>query len=100
MARSMNRAACVLVAAVLAGAAALAGTRSPAPGPAAGAVDPDVPASLPWWKRSLAHTVQEEWIFAQHMDQRFGPRWRTALPDKVVANLYSAWLQDGGDAPD
>ena len=78
-------------------AAALAGTRSLAPGPAAGAVDADVPASIPWWKKSLAHTVQEEWVFAQHMDQRFGPRWRTALPDKVVANLYATWLQEGGD---
>lgn len=95
MARRLSRAAMAPVLVLAAGAVALAGTRSLAPGPAAGAVTADVPASLPWWKKSLSHTVQEEWVFAQHMDQRFGPRWRTALPDKVVAGLYASWLQEG-----
>ena len=52
-----------------------------------------LPPSLPWWKGSLAHTVQEEWLFAQHMDAQHGPRWRTALPDKAVARMYRNWLQ-------
>lgn len=100
MARCVNRASSVVAALALAGAAAFASTRAVAPGPAAGAVDSQAPATLPWWKKSLSHTVQEEWVFALHMDQQFGPRWRTALPDKVVANLYAAWLQDGGASPD
>jgi hypothetical protein len=33
------------------------------------------------------------------MDMQYGPRWRTALPDKVVANLFAAWLQEGGAPP-
>jgi len=100
MARCVNRATSVVAALALAGAAAFASTRAVAPGPAAGAVDSQAPATLPWWKKSLSHTVQEEWVFAQLMDQQYGPRWRTALPDKVVANLYAAWLRDGGASPD
>ena len=100
MARRVNRATSVVAALALAGAAAFASTRTIAPGPASGAVDTQAPATLPWWKKSLSHTVQEEWIFAQHMAQQFGPRWRTALPDKVVANLYATWLQNGGASPD
>jgi hypothetical protein len=30
---------------------------------------------------------------------QYGPRWRTALPDKVVANLFAAWLQERGEPP-
>jgi hypothetical protein len=100
MAWCVNRATSVVAALALAGAAAFASTRAVAPGPAAGAVDSQAPATLPWWKKSLSHTVQEEWVFAQLMDQQYGPRWRTALPDKVVANLYAAWLRDGGASPD
>lgn len=100
MARCVNRATSVVATLALAGAAAFASTRAVAPGPAAGVVDSRAPTTLPWWKKSLSHTVQEEWVFAQHMDRQFGPRWRTALPDKVVANLYAAWLQDGGASPD
>jgi hypothetical protein len=96
----VNRATSVVAALALAGAAAFASTRAVAPGPASGAVDSQAPATLPWWKKSLSHTVQEEWVFAQLMDQQYGPRWRTALPDKVVANLYAAWLRDGGASPD
>jgi hypothetical protein len=43
---------------------------------------------LPWWKKTVSHTVQEEWIFAQLMNTEYGPRWRTALPDKTVLRLY------------
>ena len=43
---------------------------------------------LPWWKKTVSHTVQEEWIFAQLMNTEYGPRWRTALPDKTVLKLY------------
>lgn len=43
---------------------------------------------LPWWKKTVSHTVQEEWIFAQLMNTEYGPRWRTALPDKMVLKLY------------
>jgi hypothetical protein len=43
--------------------------------------------------------VQEEWVFAQHMDMQYGPRWRTALPDKVVANMFAAWLEESGSPP-
>jgi hypothetical protein len=43
---------------------------------------------LPWWKKTVSHTVQEEWIFAQLMNAEYGPRWRTALPDKTVLKLY------------
>jgi len=100
MARCVNRATSAMAALALAGAAALASTRAVAPGPAAGAVYSQAPSTLPWWKKSLSHTVQEEWVFALHMDQQFGPRWRTALPDKVVANLYATWLQNGGASPD
>ena len=47
-----------------------------------------VGTGLPWWKKTLSHTVQEEWIFAQQMNTEYGPRWRTALPDKTVLKLY------------
>ncbi|RLS27484.1 MAG: hypothetical protein DWH76_01955 [Planctomycetota bacterium] len=47
-----------------------------------------VGTGVPWWKKSVSHTVQEEWIFAQHMSTEYGPRWRTALPDKTVLKLY------------
>ncbi len=43
---------------------------------------------LPWWKKTVSHTVQEEWIFAKLMNTEYGPRWRTALPDKTVLRLY------------
>jgi|GEM_PF-2466479 len=77
----------------LAGVVAFAGSRSVVTGPAAGTTDSMVSATLPWWKKSLAHTVQEEWLFAQQMDSQFGPRWRTALPDKSVAKMYLSWFQ-------
>lgn len=76
---------------LLATAAAVGGTRSPVVQPAPGATDGNVSASLPWWKRALSHTVQEEWAFAQAMDAQYGPRWRTALPDKVVSHLWQSW---------
>lgn len=47
-----------------------------------------VGTGLPWWKKTLSHTVQEEWIFAQQMNAEYGPRWRTTLPDKTVLKLY------------
>jgi hypothetical protein len=81
---------------VLLAAAAGAGVRIPSPTPPSGATDPSASASLPWWKRALSHTVQEEWVFAQAMDAQYGPRWRTALPDKVVAHLYQSWQQRPG----
>ena len=75
----------------LASAAAVGGTRMAAVQPAPGATDASPSASLPWWKRALSHTVQEEWVFAQAMDAQYGPRWRTALPDKVVSHLWQSW---------
>ena len=54
----------------------------------AGSADSHVGVGLPWWKKSLSHTVQEEWVFAQNMNDQYGPRWRTALPDKTVLKLY------------
>jgi hypothetical protein len=96
--RSSRTSAC-LGALVLTGLAALAGQRSAALEPATAITASTVPQGLPWWKRSLAHTVQEEWLFAQHMDTQHGPRWRTALPDKTVARLYHAWLEDRGAGP-
>ena len=53
-----------------------------------GSVDAFMGTGLPWWKKSLSHTVQEEWLFAQQMNANYGPRWRTALPDKTVLKLY------------
>jgi hypothetical protein len=91
MERMLKRRAPIAALALLACAAATMATRSMAPSAPATATDAAAPASLPWWKRSLAHTVQEEWVFAQHMDQQHGPRWRTALPDKVVLHLWQAW---------
>ena len=81
-----------LTAATLTGIAAIAGQRSTAVEPATAIACTTAPDGLPWWKRSLAHTVQEEWLFAQHMDSQYGPRWRTALPDKSVVRLYQAWV--------
>lgn len=79
---------------VLLAVAAGAGVRTPSPTPPSGATETSPPVTLPWWKRALSHTVQEEWAFAQAMDAQHGPRWRTALPDKVVAHLYASWLQE------
>jgi hypothetical protein len=93
MRRRLSEGTAWLAAAALAGVVAASGTRLSAPGPAAGVADPFAATSLPWWKRSLAHTVQEEWLFAQQMDTRYGPRWRTALPDKTVARMYQHWMQ-------
>jgi hypothetical protein len=91
----MDRRLSVVAAAVgaiaLAGAAAVGATRVPVVQPACGATDPSASPSLPWWKRALSHTVQEEWAFAQAMDAQYGPRWRTALPDKVVSHLWQSW---------
>ncbi len=53
-----------------------------------GSSDTHVGVGLPWWKKPLSHTVQEEWVFAQNMNDQYGPRWRTALPDKTVLKLY------------
>ena len=91
MAGMLRRWTSVASAVALACAAATAGTRSVAPSAPTATTDTAPSSSLPWWKRSLAHTVQEEWVFAQHMDQQFGPRWRTALPDKVVLQMYQSW---------
>ena len=99
MAGVLRRASALCAMLALSCAAAVAATRSAAPSSPSSATDTEAPASLPWWKRSLAHTVQEEWVFAQHMDMQYGPRWRTALPDKVVANLFAAWVQEGGAPP-
>jgi hypothetical protein len=90
-----------VVAAALTGLAAVASQRSVAVEPVVAIVSPDRPANMPWWKGSLAHTVQEEWLFAQHMDTQHGPRWRTALPDKTVSRMYQHWLQgrQGGGGP-
>jgi hypothetical protein len=99
MAGLLRRATAVGAMLVLSCAAAVAATRSASPSSPSSATDTEAPSSLPWWKRSLAHTVQEEWVFAQHMDMQYGPRWRTALPDKVVANLFAAWSQERGAPP-
>lgn len=99
MAGLLRRATAVGTMLVLSCAAAVAATRSASPSSPSSATDTEAPPSLPWWKRSLAHTVQEEWVFAQHMDMQYGPRWRTALPDKVVANLFAAWSQERGAPP-
>lgn len=84
-------AACIVA---LLAVAAGAGVRAPSPSPPSGSTDPSPSVTLPWWKRALSHTVQEEWAFAQAMDAQHGPRWRTALPDKVVAHLYASWLKE------
>ncbi|MBM4006129.1 MAG: hypothetical protein FJ292_00950 [Planctomycetes bacterium] len=99
MAGLLRRATAVTAMLVLSCAAAVAATRSASPSSPSSSTDTEAPSSLPWWKRSLAHTVQEEWVFAQHMDMQYGPRWRTALPDKVVANLFAAWSQERGAPP-
>lgn len=99
MAGLLRRATALSAMTVLLCAAAVAATRSTSPSSSLNATDTAAPPSLPWWKRSLAHTVQEEWVFAQHMDMQYGPRWRTALPDKVVANLFAAWSQERGAPP-
>lgn len=91
MARRMRIAIASLGTVLLATAAAIAGTRAAFVQPAPGATDSVVSGSLPWWKRALSHTVQEEWAFAQAMDAQYGPRWRTALPDKVVSHLWQSW---------
>lgn len=96
-----TRTSACMAALVLTGLTAIAGQRSAAIEPATGVTASAMPPDLPWWKRSLAHTVQEEWLFAQHMDTQHGPRWRTALPDKTVARMYRHWLHDrqGGPSP-
>ena len=91
MARRLRIALATAGAITLATAAAIAGTRNAMVQPAPGATDTSASASLPWWKRALSHTVQEEWAFAQAMDAQYGPRWRTALPDKVVSHLWQSW---------
>ena len=99
MAGLLRRATALGAMTVLSCAAAVAATRSTSPSSPSSATDTAAPPSLPWWKRSLAHTVQEEWVFAQHMDMQYGPRWRTALPDKVVANMFNVWLEESGAPP-
>ena len=99
MAGLLRRATALGAMTVLSCAAAVAATRSTSTSSPSSATDTVAPPSLPWWKRSLAHTVQEEWVFAQHMDMQYGPRWRTALPDKVVANMFNAWLEESGAPP-
>jgi len=91
MARRLKIALAVGGALAMATAAAVAGTRAALVQPAPGATDGSASSSLPWWKRALSHTVQEEWAFAQAMDSQYGPRWRTALPDKVVSHLWQSW---------
>lgn len=81
------------VSAAMTGLTAVASHRAATLEPATGITATERPLDLPWWKRSLAHTVQEEWLFAQFMDSQHGPRWRTALPDKAVARMYQHWLQ-------
>ena len=98
MAGMLRRAASIVSAIALACAAATGATRSLVASATPHATDASPAASLPWWKRSLAHTVQEEWVFAQHMDQQFGPRWRTALPDKVVHQMFQSWQAARGGA--
>ena len=99
MPRHVSRAPLAACIVALLAVAAGAGIRTPSPTPPSGATDPNASASLPWWKRALSHTVQEEWAFAQAMDAQHGPRWRTALPDKVVAHLYQSWLARAGTPP-
>lgn len=91
MARRLKVAIATAGALALATAAAVGATRSAMVQPAPGVTDSGVSSSLPWWKRALSHTVQEEWVFAQAMDAQYGPRWRTALPDKVVSHLWQSW---------
>jgi hypothetical protein len=91
MDRRLSVAIAATAALVVATAAAVGGTRATAVQPAPGATDTAASSALPWWKRALSHTVQEEWAFAQAMDAQYGPRWRTALPDKVVSHLWQAW---------
>jgi hypothetical protein len=99
MLRIPSRTAACAAALALGGLAALAGQRSASLEAASDITAATPSLGVPWWKRSLAHTVQEEWLFAQHMDTQHGPRWRTALPDKTVARLYQAWLQDRNPGP-
>ncbi len=99
MARNLRASISLAVVAGLLCAAAVASTRSIAPAPAASAASSVASSTLPWWKRSLSHTVQEEWTFALQMDQQYGARWRTALPDKVVARMYESWTQQRSAAP-
>lgn len=91
MARRLRTALATAAAIAVASAAAIGSTRNAVVQPAPGATDTTASASLPWWKRALSHTVQEEWAFAQAMDAQYGPRWRTALPDKVVSHLWQSW---------
>jgi hypothetical protein len=50
-------------------------------------------SGIPWWKKTLSHTVQEEWAFALQMEQQYGPRWRTSLSDKAVMKLYQQFCE-------
>jgi hypothetical protein len=99
MAGMLRRISAPATAIALGAAAAIASTRSLTPSTPASVTDATPPSSLPWWKRSLAHTVQEEWVFAQHMDSQYGPRWRTALPDKVVLHMFQSWQAARGSGP-
>ncbi|MCE9619691.1 MAG: hypothetical protein K8R92_07255 [Planctomycetes bacterium] len=103
MARSLNipphvpKRARIFLLAFLCAAGAVAGSVATRPSGAASSINSigtHAATGLPWWKKTLSHTVQEEWAFAQMMEQQYGPRWRTALPDKVVLKLYQEFCAE------